>query len=740
MAIKLREAARRGDIPKPSSMLEMTSAQRREVFSKYTDKETAAQINTGFEKAYNSTREEALTNWVKNTFNAEAKKNGHDKSALGKIAQIDKEGLLTPENTDAFLEDLVRDKIGVTITAEQAKVISEKSRKLEELGKGTSEIGLQTVEYFRARSDMEKYIQSQQPAANLRVLTSTIGRGMMLASIKSPIVNIESNTVQAILTAFERRMASNQYQGLNSDFAWKFVKENWKIYQASGYDTSRMLSLDDGKLIRGEEITHSQGPGPTRAVARVVEKSVFNLLMGGPDTWFSSLHFADSANLASAKIASGEKLQGGAVKKRALEIFQDAVLIDPKTIEGELVRSQAISDAQYATYTNKSTYSDVALAIRNVLNVASGDVRVGDQIMPFVKTPANVVGAGIDYAGAALPLEIYRLPKAIIQAKNGDTQAFKRSVRRIVRAGLGMTLAFGLSLAFDPDDFIGNWPISQKEQELLMLKNATTNSVKINGKWVSLDYFGALAAPFVGIMYAKKYAHTPTEAIIKYYQGVVVQALKIPGLRDFQDIVKDITDFTNEKKTGEKELTTAATNTILSYIRSRSVPAILNDLAKGFDPLERKMDIKEDPLARIKGSVIGWRQTLPGKSNVFGDQVKAEGIISTLLFGSRVKTSDESKLVQELVRLDNKGQLPSITDVEKTSSRVKELKVQLGDRKFNQAMEYYRLLFKNKVEKAANSGVYKRGDDEAKKESINKIKSEALDTMLKKYRYRKPRK
>ena len=740
LAIKLREAARKGEIVKPSEMLEMTSSQRRDVFAKYTDKETAAQINTGFEKAINSTHKESLSNWVKSTFNADAKKSGQAKSALTKIAELDEEGLLTPENTDAFLEDLIADKLGVTLTAEQARVISEKSQKLEELGKQISEIGLPPVEYFRARSEMEKYIQSQQPSANLRIATSTIGRAMMLASFKSPIVNIESNTVQAILTAFERRLSSNQYRGLNGDFARKFIKEKWKIYQASGYDMSRGLAWATGRKILGEEITQSQGKGPVRFVGRIAEDTVFKQLMGAPDVAFASVHFTDSANLASTKIALGEKLSGDAAKKRALEIFRDAVLIEPTTIEGELVRSQAIADAQYATYTNKSNYSDVALAIRNVLNVASGDVRLGDQIMPFVKTPANVVGAGIDYSGAGLPLQIYLLPKAILQARGGDTQALKRSIRTFVRAGLGMTFAFALSLAFDPEDFIGNYPVTEKERRLLELKNATANSVRIGGKWISLDYFGSIAAPFVGMMYARKYGHSPTEGTIKYYQGVGVQALKIPGFRDFQDIVKDVTDFTNEVKTGQKELTTAVTNTILDYVRSRTVPAILNDLAKAFDPNERKMDIKKDPLARIKGAIPFWRQSLPGKTTVFGDQIKAEGILSTLLFGSRVKTANEDDLIKELVRLDGEGQLPSITDVEKTSSRVKELKVQIGEKRFNQAMEYYRFLLKNRVERVVNSGSYKRDNDEEKKAAIDKIKNEALDKMLKKYRYKKPKK
>ncbi len=722
------------------SLYEMSSEKRRAAFAKHVGETAAKDINTAFEKAMVSNKQTALADWAKKTFNSEAKKSGRYQNTVDKINALSEEGLLSPENEAQFLEDLVRDKIGVSVTAEEARIISEKAKKIEELASQVSPIGLPPAEYFKAKSDMEKYLQSRMPTHKLKVLTSTIGRAVMLTSFKSPIVNIESNTVQGIMTALDRRLSRGEYKGLNNDFARTYVKENMKIFQQSGYDLSRMISFKDDKKILGEEIVHSQGPGTVRFIGRVAEDTVFKQLMGAPDVAFSSVHFTDSANLASTKVALSEGLKGAEAKARALEIFKDSVLIEPKTIEGELVRSQAIADAQYATYTNKSAYSDLGLAIRGLLNKFTGDARIGDQVMPFVKTPANVVGAGIDFSGISLPAQVYLLPKALLQARHGEKEALKRSIKTIVRSGLGLTFAYLLSNLFKPEDFIGNYPVTAKEQELLELKNATTNSVRIGNKWVSLDYFGVLAAPLVGMMYAKKYGQSAPEKVIKYYQGVVTQAQKVPGVREFSDIVKDIQDFTNEAKTGGKELTTAATNAVLDYIRSRTVPAILYDIAKATDPSERAMDIKKDPLARIKGAIPGLRQTLPEKTTVFGDTVKAEGALSTLLFGSRVKTKNESKLIDELVRLDKEGQLPSITDVEKTNPRVKELKTQIGEGQYVQAITYYHQLFKNGVERAVASGKYQKETDEEKKKSVESAKNDALEKMLKKYRYKKPKK
>lgn len=736
LAIKLREAGRRGEIPSPSVLFDMTSEQRRDVFKKYTDLETAKNINTSFEKAMVSTSQTALRDWVNQTFNAEVKKRGGKKDAIEKILELDEKGLLTPEDTDAFLEDLVADKLGVTISAQDAEKISGMVKELEELEKDTSEIGLPKKEYWKKKAEIDAFIQEQSPASNLRVATSTIGRGMMLASVKSPIINIESNTVQGILTAFERRVMAKRAKGLNGDFARKFVKENMAIYQASGYDPSRFMSQGGDKKIRGEDITHSQGKGVIRWVGRGVEDTVFKQLMGAPDVAFASVHFADSANLASSNIAKSEGLSGEQAQKRALEIFKDAIQIEPTTVEGQLVKAQAEADATYATYTNKSTYSDVALAIRGVLNTASGDARLGDQVMPFVKTPANVVGAGIDYSGIALPLQAYLLPKALIQAKQGDPEALRRSARAFVRAGLGMVFAFALSNLFEADEFIGNYPTTKKEQELLDMKNATTNSVKIGNKWVSLDYLGVLSAPFIGMMYAKKYGHNPTEDILKYYQGVGIQAQKFPGIREFSDIVKEIQELTDEAKTGQEELLSGATNKILDYIRSRTVPAIVNDTSIATDTSQREADIKEDPLARIKASIPGLRSSLPEKETILGDTKKAEPGWSQILFGSRVKTANENAVLQEFERLDKSDNLPSITNVEETSTRVKAFKEQVDEKKYNQAIDYYQNLFKVRTEKLIQTGKYKSKSDEEKAKMINDTKNEALDDMLKKYRYK----
>ena len=360
--------------------------------------------------------------------------------------------------------------------------------------------------------------------------------------------------------------------------------------------------------------------------------------------------------------------------------------------------------------------------------------------MPFVKTPANVVGAGIDYSGVVLPIDtLLRVGKVIKQVRSGETlseatmDSFQGYTRKLVRAGLGTTLAFILSQLFDPDDFIGEYPVSPKEQELLELQNATTNSVKIGNKWVSLDYFGALGTPLVAMLYAKKYGKDTAGAMYSYYVGAGRQLAKIPGL----EIGKDVFETLNRTKfEGISAVTGSIKKGVVDYVRSRTIPAFVYDLAKATDKYERQVD-KNKPLQSVQTSIPGLRQGLPRKMTVLGKDIESESPLSTLLFGSRAKTVADDPVVNEIVRLAETGNLPSITDYSKTSTRMKELKNQVGDERYREAEKFLGETLNDRYQKKMNTTSYKKMTDEKKAEELNKIKTDVLELTLRKFKYKK---
>lgn len=729
-AEKMKQAIRDGDI-NIKDLYSMTTDERRGVFEQFASRELAQEINASFERAMVSKQKSALQKWAEKTFTPEQRTSKAYQNITERIGELDELGVLNKENADSYLKDLISDQMGASVSVEEIKTIAEKTARLNELYNTRDKFGLPEVGYWQARKDIDNYIASLVPASQLKVATSIAGRGAMLLSVKSPLTNIISNTVMGITQSFERRLASGTYKGLNNDFALEYVKKVNEIYQASGFDVSRLESIDAGQKRLGEEIISAQGEGPVRKLGQWYEDVVFKQMMGAPDVAFSAVAFADSANLASSKLSKGDKA-------KALEIFQDAVKIQPETVNGEIVRAQAISDAQYSTYTNKGGYSDFAMAIRTAINNATGDTRLGDQIMPFVKTPANVVQAGIDAAGVGAFRGFYKLPEAIAQMKQGNGEPMREAVRLFTRSGLGFTLALVLAHAFDPDDFIGEYDfLSQKERDLAKAKNAPYNSIKVGDKYISLDYFGPLASAFVGIMYAKKYGDSLPSKIYQYAKGAGTQAVKVPGLREFSGLVDGITASLNSKEPGKvgQELTDQA----IGYIRARTIPAIVNDFAKGVDNTERETG--GDAVSQAKASIPGLRQTLPAKLNQqTGEPVKGEGFISTLLFGNRVKTATNSEVVNELERLYDVKEGPAMSDIKKSSKRVEELKSQISKEKFNEAIEFYGDIYSKEAEKALKTTDYKRSIDEEKKKILNKIRETSIERMLKKYGYKRPEK
>src|SRR5690606_27428722 len=146
------------------------------------------------------------------------------------------------------------------------------------------EFGLPDVEYFVKRRELDKYLQSLAPASNAKILTSTAGRGAMLFSLKSPVINITGNTVQGMYSALERRIANNQYSGVvDADIMKRYFKKAMQIYSKSEYDVTRLESLHEGTKTLGETIIHSQGKGAIRRLGRFYEDVVFKQLLSKPD-------------------------------------------------------------------------------------------------------------------------------------------------------------------------------------------------------------------------------------------------------------------------------------------------------------------------------------------------------------------------------------------------------------------------------------------------------------------------
>lgn len=645
----------------------------------------------------------------------------------GELFQMPTEPL-NARNAKMYIREALDDVFGTTVTQEEANQIIGKIGEIEKSIVNTlDETGNPSVQTWQKINEMNNLVEGLTPSPALQIFSSIIARGAMLASIKSPVLNVISNTENILTEMLIRRAVNSLEGGASFSAVDKSVEKDYlayadDVYRASGYNVSTTEGLDAATITLGERRISTQGAGKFRAFARGVETGVFKYMMGYPDSRAKDFVFSDAAALEATTIAQNEGLSGEALSKRATELYKDATRVAPLTEEGMVIREKAMMEANVATYTNDTAFSKFALGIRETLNRATGNVRLGDQLMPFVKTPANVVALGVEYSIGAAYL-IPNLTTVIRDVKAGKLSAKSRmTIKAAVRNGLGVVLAMLMAMALDPDDYTPDYDVlTMSERRLALEKNAVFNSIRIGDKYISLDYFGPLAIPLTAVLSARRREEA---GWFGYAKGVASQLQKLPGLKEYSEAVDAVGRAVSN--TPEKTIKNL-NNAMIDFIRARTIPSIVNDLAKSIDTYER--ETSAGTYDKAKASVPGIREELPLKYTTTSRTPKeTEAALSILLFGARVKTAASNRVIYEIDRLYKKGAKPTITDVTRSGklSELSEAKQQRVRKEF--AKRYY-----DGVYTLIRTREYRAKDDEQRAAAINKVRRRIIDQLKKEY-------
>lgn len=645
----------------------------------------------------------------------------------GELFQMPTEPL-NARNAKMYIREALDDVFGTTVSQEEANQIIGKIGEIEKSIVNTlDETGNPSVQTWQKINEMNNLVEGLTPSPALQIFSSIIARGAMLASIKSPVLNVISNTENILTEMLIRRAVNSLEGGASFSAVDKSVEKDYlayadDVYRASGYNVSTTEGLDAATITLGERRISTQGAGKFRAFARGVETGVFKYMMGYPDSRAKDFVFSDAAALEATTIAQNEGLSGEALSKRATELYKDTTRVAPLTEEGMVIREKAMMEANVATYTNDTAFSKFALGIRETLNRATGNVRLGDQLMPFVKTPANVVALGVEYSIGAAYL-IPNLTTVIRDVKAGKLSAKSRTaIKAAVRNGLGVVLAMLIAMALDPDDYTPDYDaLTMSERRLALEKNAVFNSIRIGDKYISLDYFGPLAIPLTAVLSARRREET---GWFGYAKGVASQLQKLPGLKEYSEAVDAVGRAVSN--TPEKTIKNL-NNAMIDFIRARTIPSIVNDLAKSIDTYER--ETSAGTYDKAKASVPGIREELPLKYTTTSRTPKeTEAALSILLFGARVKTAASNRVIYEIDRLYKKDAKPTITDVTRSGklSELSEAKQQRVRKEF--AKRYY-----DGVYTLIRTREYRAKDDEQRAAAINKVRRRIIDQLKKEY-------
>lgn len=326
-------------------------------------------------------------------------------------------------------------------------------------------------------------------------------------------------------------------------------------------------------------------------------------------------------------------------------------LYEKGKISDDSLRNAGEQEALYRTFQDKTVLSDAAIGVRNALNKAHiGDIGAGDIMLPFAQVPSNLGARAIEYSPAGLGVAAADFINMIDSARKGEFTAAQqaKAVQGVGRAltGSGMiaiaaagALRGWLKVTGDDDD--KNKDALGKTHGLdgtqLNISAALRDLRGESAQWqegdqlLSIGFLDPLNAQLTtGALIAddirSEAGVTVGRVLGNSLSGALQSVLDTPVMSTFQDVATNY-EYSGATTPGGKMMDAAqkyAANQLSSII-----PNSLRGIAQGLDDTERNAyssdNVWQQAVDNAKASIPGLRETLPAKTDVWGNPVKNEG-------------------------------------------------------------------------------------------------------------------
>lgn len=331
-------------------------------------------------------------------------------------------------------------------------------------------------------------------------------------------------------------------------------------------------------------------------------------------------------------------------------------LYEQGKIRDDSLRDAGKQEALYRTFQDKTVLSDAAIGIRNALNKAHiGDIGAGDIVLPFAQVPSNLGARAIEYSPAGLGVAAADFINLIDAAQKGNFTAAQqaKAVQGVGRAltGSGMIAIAAAGalrgwLKVTGDDEDKNKDALGKTHGLdgtqLNISAALRDLRGESAEWragdqlLSIGFLDPLNAQLTtGALIADDIRSenvTAGRVLGNSFSGALQSVLDTPVMSTLQDVANNY-QYSDASTPGGKMMDAAqkyAANQLSSVI-----PNSLRGIAQGLDDTERNAyssdNIWQQALDNAKASIPGLRETLPAKTDVWGNPVKNEGGLRNFL-------------------------------------------------------------------------------------------------------------
>lgn len=557
----------------------------------------------------------------------------------------------------------------------------------------------------------------------------------MLTNPTTHIRNIMGNAIQmgarkiknGIGTAIERAVIKDQSQRTKA----VNVDKDLKAFAKGQYETDQSAAMGSGKysdataagiereiqskrkMFKGEDVLSRavQGIGDLNSRALDYEDVIFNRAA-----------YVDSfAQALQAKGVTAAEAHAGT-----------------RTADVEAARAYAIEEAQKATYRNTTALSE-ALSKRGRYDASDNIVERGisfatDALLPFRKTPANILTTGLDYSPVGLGKGIW---EALFDVKSGKCTA--ADAVDSIASGLTGTGIFALGAYLAAEGLLhvraGD---DDKEEAFEKSMGGQDYAIQIGDKSYTLDWALPAAMPlFAGAATMKSVQNGGGTFVslvdaIKNIGSVIWETSMLSALNDL------ISYWSYADDPGAYLISKAASSYAGQYI-----PTIGSKVASVFDDTVRKSYVEKgsgqvasDVNYFLQGAakkVPGARNQLQPMVDMWGNEVSngsaPERVFQSFLSPGFLKAQDNSPATQEIRRLAKATGDSTVypAAAEKSYTVKGETRTMTGEEytRYAKAMGQTR---KELVEAAVKLPAYKSMSDSEKSDYIQNVYKYARET------------
>lgn len=389
---------------------------------------------------------------------------------------------------------------------------------------------------------------------------------------------------------------------------------NTKDMDGNRFEISSRKSFSDKNLI-GKSLNRTE--------------SLLNYVMDAGDRVFSEASFENS-------------LQNQMILNNTNEVTQEMI---------DIAHEEALS----RTWNDNNKYTKFVLSVRRGLNnIKLGGYGLGDVLIPFAKTPANLTKAIVDYSPVGLvnSLTKYKAMNNAIETGQFTAKMQHDFVQTLGKATAG-TMLYVLGMALAKAGITSGESDDDKDTRDFIKNTLGINSysIKIGNKSFTYDWAQPIAAPLSIMANIENSKRNKEQALL---EGIVNSLDTAGSILLEQSFLSSINDVLSDNA----GVVSGIINEVLE-LPSRAIPTFSKQIVDLTDTTQRQTYEYDKPLQtatnKIKAKLPGLSKTLSPSVDTMGREILRYGgknnIFNVFLNPANVNTENISESASEIYRV-----------------------------------------------------------------------------------------